>query len=74
MEIAAGDVLKFTTIFGMGAPQLSQGEVPRHRVRVDDFRIDKYLVTDAQFRRFADAHPQRQPERIATGLQKGNSL
>jgi formylglycine-generating enzyme required for sulfatase activity len=74
MGIEARDIPKFMKIFGIDAPPLFQDEVPRHRVRVDDFSIDANLVTNAQFRQFADSHPQWLPDRIPSGLHNGNYL
>ena len=43
--------------FTMGSddPKARGDERPRHRVRVDGFWMDKTVVTNAQFRRFAEA-------------------
>jgi len=39
--------------FWMGSDELLDRERPRHRVRLDDYWIDRYPVTNQQFARFA---------------------
>jgi len=47
---------------------LFEDEVPRHTVHVDSFYMDKYEVTNVQFKKFLDANPQwRAAERGASG-------
>src|SRR5215208_8141932 len=41
--------------FLMGSDQHYPEEAPAHDVTVDSFWMDKYAVTNAQFRRFVDA-------------------
>jgi len=60
--------------FAIDAPQLFQDEVPKHKVVVDDFYLDTYLVTNTQFKRFADANPRWQPDQIPPKLHNGNYL
>lgn len=72
--IDAGEISRFEKIFDIHAPQLFQDEVPKHRVSLDDFYIDRCPVTNAQFKRFTDANPEWQPDRIPPGLDNGNYL
>ena len=46
--------------FQMGSQGLAakKSEKPVHRVYTDEFFMDKYLVTNAQFKEFVDANPQ----------------
>jgi formylglycine-generating enzyme required for sulfatase activity len=74
MGIDAGEIQRFEKIFDVDAPQMFQDEVPKHRVTLDDFYIDKYLVTNAQFKAFTDANLEWQPDRIAGELDNGNYL
>src|SRR5437868_6569730 len=56
------------------SPRLFEDEVPKHLVTVDDFYLDKYLVTNAQFREFTDANPEWQAGHMPTQLDNGNYL
>ena len=47
-------------------------EKPVHTVHVDAFYIDKYEVTNAQFKAFVDASPQWQKHNIPDKYHKGN--
>lgn len=48
--------------FSMGTdnPDSEMDERPVHKVFVDDFYIDKYEVTNGEFKKFVDAHPEWQ--------------
>lgn len=74
MGIDAGQIPALEKTFAIDAPQLFQDEVPKHSVTLDDFYIDKYPVTNAQFHRFTDANPEWQPNRIPRELDNGNYL
>jgi sulfatase modifying factor 1 len=74
MGIDASEIPRFEKIFDIHVPQLFQDEVPRHGVTLDDFQIDKYPVTNAQFKRFTDANPEWQAGRIPAELDNGNYL
>ena len=47
---------------------------PRHIVSVDAFYIDKYEVTNAQYKEFIDANPQWQKDRIPKKYHDGDYL
>ena len=49
-------------------------EYPAFRVTVVPFYIDKYEVTNADFKRFIDANPQWSKAKIPDSLQDGNYL
>ena len=74
MGIDAAEISQFEKIFGIPDPQLFQDEAPKHRVTVDHFYIDKYLVTNKQFKSFTDANPEWQPGRVPPQLDNGNYL
>jgi formylglycine-generating enzyme required for sulfatase activity len=74
MGIDAAEISRFEKIFGIADPQLFQDEVPKHQVTVDHFYIDKYLVTNKQFKGFTDANPAWQPGRVPPQLDNGNYL
>src|SRR3954447_26525208 len=67
-------------MFRMGSDDHYPEEAPAHNVTVDGFWIDRYAVTNAQYKRFADAtgyvtfaerpanaddYPDAKPERLA---------
>ena len=49
-------------------------EHPEHTVHVDAFFIDKYEVTNAQYKQFIDANPQWQKDRIPSEFHNGRYL
>ena len=49
-------------------------ELPVHTVHVDAFYIDKHEVTNAQYKKFVDANPQWQKERIPSKFHNGKYL
>ena len=67
--IPAGD-------FQMGSHDIlaSSDEKPVHTVYVDAFYIDKYEVTNAQFKAFVDANPQWQKDNIPDKYHDGRYL
>jgi formylglycine-generating enzyme required for sulfatase activity len=74
MGIDAGDIPHFEKIFAIHNMQLFQDELPKHPVTISDFLIDRYLVTNQEFRRFVDANAEWRPERIRAELDNGNYL
>ncbi|MBI4801285.1 MAG: formylglycine-generating enzyme family protein [Elusimicrobia bacterium] len=64
-----GTVLIRQGVFQMGSPDGvgDADEHPRHKVYLDAFYIDKYEVTAAQYRRFAQARRAAMPEQAAPG-------
>ena len=67
--IPAGD-------FQMGSndSNADDDEKPVHTVYVDAFYIDKYEVTNAQFKAFVDANPQWRKDKISYKYHNGNYL
>ena len=49
-------------------------EQPVHTVHIDDFYMDKYEVTNAQYKKFLDATPQWRKGRIARTYHDGDYL
>jgi len=72
--IDASEVPHFEDAFDIHSPQLFQDEVPKHWVSLNDFQIDRYLVTNAQFKEFVDANPAWRPGQVASELDNGNYL
>jgi len=50
------------------------GEVPMHKVKLSSFYIDKYEVTNNEYKKFIDANPQWKRENIASSFTNGNYL
>ena len=72
--IDAAEILHFEDVFGVRVTELYQEEVPRHRVTVSDFHLDRNLVTNAQFRSFTEASPEWRPGTVTAELDNGNYL
>ena len=62
--------------FLMGSLEEEGGddERPKHRVTLDAFYIDKYPVTNAQYKKFVDESPQWRKKRIDKKFHGGNYL
>ena len=60
--------------FQMGSNDGDEDEKPVHTVYVDAFYIDKYEVTNAQYKAFVDANPEWQKERIPRSYHDGGYL
>jgi formylglycine-generating enzyme len=53
---------------------LLRASAPRHRVRLDAFEIDRFEVTNEEFRRFLLDNPSWRPDRIDPALHNGHYL
>ena len=60
--------------FQMGSNNGDDDEKPVHTVYIDAFYMDKYEVTNAQYKVFVDANPQWQKDRIPSVYHDGNYL
>ena len=60
--------------FQMGSDDGATDERPIHTVYVDAFYMDKYEVTNAQYKKFVDANPQWQKGRIDGRFHDGHYL
>ena len=62
--------------FQMGSddPAAYDGEQPVHPIHLDAFYMDKYAVTNAQFKAFVDANPDWQKDNIADKFHDGRYL
>ena len=67
--IPAGEFL-----MGSNDEDANDSEKPVHPAYVDAFFMDKYLVTNAQYKAFLDASPQWQKDNILTDYHNGNYL
>jgi formylglycine-generating enzyme required for sulfatase activity len=72
--IDAAEIPRFEKVFDIDGAELFQDEVPKHLVTVDNFYIDKYLVTNAQFKSFTDANSEWRPGHVPSTLDNGNYL
>jgi sulfatase modifying factor 1 len=74
MGIDVSEIPRFQKVFGIDSAQLFQDETPRHGVTVQDFYLDVYPVTNAQFKKFVLANPQWAPGKVPPELDNGNYL
>ena len=59
--------------FQMGSNEITEA-TPRHTVYLDEFYIDPYEVTNAQFKAFIDANPEWRKDNIPRKYHDGNYL
>ncbi|HWZ84076.1 MAG TPA: formylglycine-generating enzyme family protein [Terriglobales bacterium] len=74
MGIDAAEIPRFQKTFGIDSPELFRDEVPKHQVTIDDYYIDQFPVTNADFKRFTDANPEWQQNHVNRDLDNGNYL
>jgi formylglycine-generating enzyme required for sulfatase activity len=60
--------------FNIRRADLFTVETPRHRVSIDSFYLDKYEVTNGQFKRFVDENPAWRRVRIPARYHNGKYL
>lgn len=68
------DIPKLMRDFGVNHSEVFSAEVPRHKVKIGPFYIDKFAVTNDEFRKFILAHPQWQKDKIPADLHNGKYL
>ena len=75
-QFAEGMVLIPAGTFQMGSEdyEADKDEQPVHTVHLDAFYMDKYEVTNAQFKAFVDANPLWQKDQIEDRFPNGNYL
>ena len=54
MGIDATDVPRLAKVFGVEGMELFEAEIPKHAVIVNSFYLDRHLVSNSQFKKFAD--------------------
>jgi formylglycine-generating enzyme required for sulfatase activity len=74
MGIDQSDVKRLQKLWGVDDAELFTPEIPKHSVTVETFYLDKYLVTNAQFKKFIDANPSWRRDHIPANLNNGNYL
>lgn len=60
--------------YGVSRREIFAAEVPRRRVRVGSFAMDRFEVTNAEFASFLERHPQWQRDRIPERYHNGDYL
>lgn len=68
------EIPKLMRDFAVGHREVFSSEVPRHKVKISSFYIDKFEVTNDDFRKFILEHPQWQKDKIAAALHNGKYL
>lgn len=61
-------------IFNIDHAELFLEETPRHKVKLDSFYLDKYEVTNADFKTFLDKNPAWQKDKIPAEFHNGKYL
>jgi sulfatase modifying factor 1 len=74
MGIDASEIPKLMQDFGVKHEDVFLPETPRHTVKVKSFYLDKYEVTNAEFKKFILANPHWQKDTIPAGLHNGKYL
>ena len=74
MGTDASEIGKFQQVFGINRADVFSAEVPAHAVTIDSFYLDRYEVTNAQFKKFLDRNPQWRQGRIPARFDNGNYL
>ena len=72
--ISESDVSRIASATQMDHLDLLRASAPRHRVKLDAFEIDRFEVTNDDFRKFLLDNPSWQPDRIDPKLHNGQYL
>jgi sulfatase modifying factor 1 len=68
------DIPNLQKVFNLDHPEIFAEEMPRHQVKLDSFYLDKYEVTNADFKKFLDKNPAWQKDKIPAELHNGKYL
>jgi len=68
------EVARYEKVFSITVRELFEQSIPKHKVKLQRFFIDRYLVTNSQFREFVGKHPEWQPGKVSNELDNGNYL
>ncbi len=68
------DIPRLQKVFAIDVANLFSAEVPRHSVSLDSFYLDRYEVTNTQFKKFLDRNPSWQKDGIPARYHNGNYL
>jgi formylglycine-generating enzyme required for sulfatase activity len=68
------EIARYEKVFSITVRDLFEQSIPKHKVKLRSFLIDRYLVTNHQFREFIGRHPEWQPGKVSNELDNGNYL
>jgi formylglycine-generating enzyme required for sulfatase activity len=74
MGTAASEVAHLQQLFNIKRADLFAAELPQHKVTISTFYLDRYEVTNAQFKSFIGKNPAWRAERMPLKYQNGNYL
>jgi len=74
MGTAATDISQLKSRYDVGFPNVFENEVPAHEVTLNDFRIDKFEVTNSRFEIFLGDNPEWLPENVMEESHNGDYL
>jgi formylglycine-generating enzyme len=74
MGTDAASISTLQQLFGIKRAELFTSEVPRHMVTIDSFYLDRYEVTNAEFRKFLRRNPGWRRASIHARYHNGNYL
>jgi len=74
MGTDTSEIAHLQQVFGIERADLFSAEVPRHIVIMDSFYLDRYEVTNAQFKKFIEKNPRWRQDRIPARYHNGNYL
>lgn len=68
------NIPKLQEVFKIKRAEIFAGETPRHPVKIASFYLDKYEVTNADFKKFLDKNPAWQKDKIPPEFHNGKYL
>jgi formylglycine-generating enzyme required for sulfatase activity len=74
MGIDPSDIPRLQKLFDVDELGLFEPAIPRHRVALERFYIDRHLVTNRQFKVFTEVNSSWLPQHIRSDLHNGNYL
>src|SRR5215204_5684996 len=74
MGTDAADIPKLKQKFSIKRATLFEEEVPKHRLTIGAFYLDRTEVTNEQFKRFIDGHREWQKDKIFNAYHNGKYL
>lgn len=70
----AVDIPKLKEKFKINRDELFAEETPKHKVAIPSFYLDRYEVTNLQFKRFLERHPEWQKGKVSANYHNGKYL